>query len=489
MSKSKNKNKKHILSKMLWAVSIISLLYLTLQIFNANVLPMKYFVYIGVLFFVLIIIYLIFIKNKRTKKGILVVTDLFFIIISGISIFASIEINTLMTFLEANLGAKYDTNIYYVIVNKDSKYNTLDDIKDKKVYLLNDINDKDTLERNIRKKMTVSLEYVTNMSELMYEVETDKEKILFVNSGNYDAMVENDTLLESTVKFSETTKKLDTIEISFTLVNKETGIDVTEDPFLIYISGIDTRTDKLPTNSLSDVNIIMAVNPTTHQILMVNTPRDYFVQLHGTTGLKDKLTHAGLQGGYELSMSTLNDLYETDIKYYVRVNFNALTNLVDAIGGITVYSDVNYSFKCNGTSCRIKPGYNDLDGYCALAFARERHAYITGDRHRGENQEQVISKIIEKLTSSKTLISSYTDILKALEGTFQTNITTNEITSLAKMQINSMPSWTISTHNVTGSDSKQKTYSYPNQELYVMIPNESDVEEVKVELNNFLVTE
>ena len=294
-------------------------------------------------------------------------------------------------------------------------------------------------------------------------------------------------MIEEDETYKDYIRIIDTIEIKSKVVNTATNIAVTEDPFVVYLSGIDTRSGKLPAKSLSDVNILLVVNPVDRELLMVNTPRDYYVNLHGIKGNKDKLTHAGLIGGVKLSTSTLEDLYEIKIPYYVRVNFNAVINLVDAVGGITINNDQNKNIKCwTDHSCIIKPGDNKVNGKCALAFARERHAYKEGDRHRGENQEQVISKIIEKVTSSKTLINNYSNILESLNGTFETNITTEEIMSLVKMQINDMRGWTISTYNVTGSDLYAKTYSYPNRDLYVMNPNMEKVNIAKQKLNDAL---
>ena len=148
-------------------------------------------------------------------------------------------------------------------------------------------------------------------------------------------------MVENYEDFETKVRTLDTVEIKFRMENAATGIDVTEDNFIVYLSGIDTRSGKLPAKSLSDVNIIMVVNPTKKKILMVHTPRDYFVSLGGKSGLKDKLTHAGLTGGIKTSIATMEKLYDIDISYYVRVNFNAVIKLVDAVDGITVYSDKN----------------------------------------------------------------------------------------------------------------------------------------------------
>ena len=222
---------------------------------------------------------------------------------------------------------------------------------------------------------------------------------------------------------------------------------------------------------------------------MVNVPRDYYVQLHGKTGLKDKLTHAGMNGGVQLSKATMEDIFGLEINYYVRVGFNAVIKLVDAVfpEGIVINNDQNYSIRCwTDQSCVFKPGDNKVKGRCALAFARERHAYSTGDRHRGENQQQVIQLLFNKLSSTKSLLTNYDKIMKALEGTFDTNLSTDNITSLIQFQLDDMRGWEFETANVTGSDASSETYSFPKQKLYVMIPNQESINEAKAKIEGIL---
>ena len=169
------------------------------------------------------------------------------------------------------------------------------------------------------------------------------------------------------------------------------------------------------------------------------------------------------------------------------LDVDEVTGLVNAIGGITVNSDVDYSFKCyTNPNCTINPGLNNLDGDCALAFARERMAYSSGDRHRGENQEQVIEKVFDKITSSATLISKYSDILRALSGSFETSLTTSDITSLVNMQLDDMAKWTIESYNLNGTTSGAYTYSYPNQTLSVMFPDAATIETAKAKIQAVL---
>jgi LCP family protein required for cell wall assembly len=226
--------------------------------------------------------------------------------------------------------------------------------------------------------------------------------------------------------------------------------------------------------------MIVTVNPKTHDILLTSIPRDYYVQLHGTTGLKDKLTHAGIYG-VDMSVSTLEDLFDIDINYYVRVNFTTLIQVVDTIDGIDVESDKSFTAYTDN-SVYVKKGSNHFNGKQALAYSRERYAYQEGDRHRVQNQQDVITAIMNKMLSSKTLITKYNSILNTLDGSFQTNMKTSSLTSLIKKQIDTMPSWNITSQSVNGTDSSNVTYSYPGQKLYVMVPDMSTVESAKTKI-------
>lgn len=124
---------------------------------------------------------------------------------------------------------------------------------------------------------------------------------------------------------------------------------ITKEPFVIYLSGVDTR-GELTENARSDVNILAAVNPVTKRVALINTPRDYYVDLAGTDS-KDKLTHAGLYG-VETSMATLGNLYGVNVDHYIRINFAGFISIIDALGGVDVYSD--QAFTSVGS-----PGYYD----------------------------------------------------------------------------------------------------------------------------------
>ena len=244
---------------------------------------------------------------------------------------------------------------------------------------------------------------------------------------------------------------------------------ITNSPFVVYLSGSDTRNKKLRT-SRSDVNILVIVNPETKQILMINTPRDYWVPNPVGNGARDKLTHCGLYGP-QCSMEALGDLYDLKIDYYAQINFTGLETLVDAVGGVTVYSD--QSFRAG--DCLIKEGENSLNGKDALSFSRERHNVPGGDNGRGKNQMKVVSALIKKLTTGTTVISNYSSILKSLEGMFKTSVSMDEISQLVKMQLDDMATWNVLTYASTGKGGSEKNYSSPGHRAYVMYPDEKSV--------------
>ena len=254
---------------------------------------------------------------------------------------------------------------------------------------------------------------------------------------------------------------------------------ITKEPFVVYLSGVDTRGD-LTEKARSDVNILAAVNPVTKQVVLINTPRDYYVDLAGTNS-KDKLTHAGLYG-VQTSMDTLGNLYGVDVQHYIRINFAGFINIVDALGGVDVYSD--QAFTSVGSPGYYDPttfveGWNHLDGKAALAFARERHAFASGDIQRGINQMKVIDAMLNKI-KSPALLMGFSKIMDAASDCFVTSFSQDQISALVRMQLSDFAEWDIESYTVTGtSSSSTKCYSAKGQKLYVMKPDDASVSKAK----------
>ena len=495
MGRKKSRKKIRSFTRILSLIALVILILFIVFLKKLDVLPNRYFYLIVCVLSVLELIFLFFAFNKRTKPWLLIVLSILFVLIVGVEGYGVLKLNETYHFIDIGLRVEETVDYYYIVANKNSSYEKLADIENNVLYYYNDEEDIDKLKQSVSNKVNVIMNQVDNYSELIGMIDKDKEKVILISEASYETINDNEEVPTTTTDTTtepqreEKYKVIDKIELVKKVEAQETRDDITSKPFIIYLSGIDTRSGKMPSKSLSDVNMFIVVNPITRKILMVGVPRDYYVQLHGKEGLKDKLTHAGMNGGVKLSKATMEDLLGVEADFYVRVNFNAVIKLVDAVfpDGITINNDQKYGFSCwTDRSCYFKPGNNTVKGKCALAFARERHAYETGDRHRGENQQQVIQLLVNKLSSTKSLLVNYDRILNALEGTFDTSLSTKNITSFIQFQLDDMRGWEFETQNLDGSNSMAKTYTFPKQDLYVMIPNQKTVNAAKEKIQEYL---
>lgn len=239
----------------------------------------------------------------------------------------------------------------------------------------------------------------------------------------------------------------------------------------VYISGSDSRLG-LDDTARSDVNILATVHTGTRQILLVTTPRDYFVPLSVSGGVPDKLTHAGIYG-VDVSVETLEMLYGVEIDAYVRVNFAGFVGIVDALGGIRVYSDCDFS----AGNMSFHEGYNELDGQAALTFARERYAFVLGDVQRGINEMRVLSAMIDKALSPE-ILTRYAALLKSLEGCFETSLSYAQIAALVRDQLENGGGWEVVQYSVGGFGDEQIPFSM-GEPVYVMQPDWDTVARAK----------
>ena len=269
------------------------------------------------------------------------------------------------------------------------------------------------------------------------------------------------------------------------VLGKAEEVNVEDETFNIYISGIDVY-GPVSTKSRSDVNIIATVNPTTKQILLTNTPRDYYVVIPGVSGsTKDKLTHAGIYG-VESSMATLENLYDIDIPFYARVNFTSLITLVDAMGGVDVNSEFAFTTSGEGGAVmNVQKGLNHFDGKQALAFSRERYNLAGGDNQRGKNQEAVLTAILQK-AMSPALLANASELITSVSDCVETNMTRTEMAKFINMQLSDAESWEIESTAATGTGDSQACYSSGSQLLYVMWPDEASVAEISEKMQQVL---
>ncbi len=322
--------------------------------------------------------------------------------------------------------------------------------------------------------------------EEKYETELDTkgysgldEVVQALYDEEVDAVIINSAMIttveEHFAGFSQDTRILEELSLK-TQVETAQNQNKLDEPFNVFISGIDVYGD-ISTNSRSDVNIIATVNPETGQILLTTTPRDYYVEIPGVTKKrKDKLTHAGIYG-VETSMATLEELYDIEIDYYVRVNFSGVENIVDAVDGITVYSEYSFSTFLE-PHYKYKKGYNEMNGREALWFARDRKSVPGGERQRGKNQLQVIKGLVDKIVSP-AILTNYSDLMDAVGESVQMNFSETQIKNLIKDQLKEGTQWNITSLSADGKDARDYCHSYSGAPLYVMYPDYDTVDYIK----------
>lgn len=362
---------------------------------------------------------------------------------------------------------KKEITSYYIIVMKESKYDEISDLYGKNLTYY------EGTSQEVLSKIRLELNYSTvkNIDSLKDRLYTAKTDSILVSD-----LIKED-LEEKYTDFSERTRVLKTIDITKDVEDITKKVSIKNTSFNVLISGMDSY-GTINKTTRNDVNMIATINPNTNKVLLTSIPRDYYVQLHGKTGYKDKLTHAGIYG-INTVVQTIEDLFGIDINYYVRVNFTTVESLVNTIGPIEIYSDKAMSLD----GCKYVVGTNTVNGKCALRFARERHSYVEGDNHRIKNQQEVIKGIFNKLSKSAMVVTDYTSILDSLDGKFATNMDMKDITAFIKYELEDITKYEILDTQVTGTGSMELTYSYPHQKLYVMFPSEQSVESAKEYIN------
>ncbi len=440
------------------------------NIIDLNMIPNKYF-YLGTIILIVInvISIVLLLGKKLVVKIIGIILSIIIIGTSLFGIFYTDKVDDLLS--KAFDNNKIEITGYGVIVLKDSNYNKLKDLKDLNMGYLS-INGNDYLniiEDKIDSKMVKYNDVYTIYEDLLNK----KIESFVIDKAYLDLLEDKYNDIDNHIKI------IYTYEVKEELINdnKVDKLDVIN----VLISGSDARTDKIAERSRSDVNMIMTINPKTHTILLTSIPRDYYVQLHNRTGLKDKLTHAGIYG-VNMSKDTVADLFDIKIDYTIKVGFKSVEEIVDLIGGIDVYSDITFkSYHIKGWT--VPQGMNHFNGKQALAYSRERYAYTDGDIHRVQNQQQVLEAIIEKIFQDRSLLKKYDQILESFNDLYRTDIPEDYIKLIVKQQLGDMSSWKIERQYVVGNGAMLETYSMPGWTLWVMIPDEDSMNNAKAKIN------
>lgn len=420
---------------------------------------------------------------RRNKAGKLIM-GIVSLLLSGAMLYGVVAVNSVQSALSKIVGKMTETEITEVRVMNDNPATSMGDTRGYTFGYIADADTKNTqsiLDEISKSFGTIKPKGYDSMTALADALYDDEVDAILINQGYVDLLTEKDGYTD----FRDQTRVLYTYTTTHEVDPIVPNTSITKEPFVVYCSGIDARVDDISAKSRSDVNILAVVNPTTKQILLVNTPRDYYLPL-ARNGELDKLTHAGLYGIDE-SMKVLGNLYGVQADYYVRVNFAGLVKIVDALGGVDIESDANFS--CvpmetpdgNGDYTYQKysftKGINHVNGSQALAFARERKAFADGDNRRGQHQMTVIKAIVNKACSSAVL-TKYQELLKAASDAFITNMPYADISSLVQMQLGDMADWNITTYAVSGEGSTEYCYALGDK-AWVMIKDSSKVNTAK----------
>lgn len=454
---------------------ILSIIYSVLVICFAaliiwlNVLPLKYLAaLIAILSIVSVFIVPVMYSKygKPTRKKIATGFAVVLIAFFGVGTYYLAATLDFLGDITSIVGQK---ETFYLLVDKDSEYKKETELSGEIIgaYAISDGVYAEA-RTSLVDKLDVEYKYEEELSVLFDKLGTEYMGV-FVSAASYESINGDDKVLE------EKTRIIHKISVAKERKNTTKDVNVTKEPFNVLISGIDVEGD-IGIISRSDVNMVATINPVTKEVLLTSIPRDAYVELP-SKGAYDKLTHTGLYGADE-TVQAVENLLGIEINYYVKVNYSTVVKLVDAIGGIDINSP--YAFTTHGMKDRytFSAGNIHLDGKQALAYSRERKSWVDGDMRRNENQQLILEAIIKKATSSSTILSKYTSILNSIKSNMETDMSSKAMTSLVKMQIDDMSSWTIKRQAVKGTPDYKECFAVGTNASVVCV-SATDIAEVE----------
>ena len=465
----KSKVVSNIIFNIIALISTIVALVFVIYIYKLDMLPSKYLTMLFASIGIIYLIMLLFTLPRRMKTKIKVVCAVFFVIFSLVFGLGIKYVDKTISFIDKINDDLSQKEEYYVKALGDSKIKKLSELDNKKIGVYTSasaINSEKAIEILGKKSKAEIVKYDDLI--LMFEDLSDKK---------IDALLLNDSqlsVLDSELSYMDLSlKQIDGVMVPIEREEEVIKIvDVTNTPFNLYIAGGDAY-GSINKVMNTDVNMVVTVDPVNHKILLTSIPRDYYVLLPSKgDNAYDKLTHAGYYGIQE-SVLAVEKLLNIDINYYAKVNYSTIVGVVDAIGGVDVNSDK--AFTASDNSYHFNKGINHMDGKMALRFARERKVFNDGDVQRVKNQQRVLEAVIKKITSSKTIISSYTEILDSVSKNFVTSLDSKSINRLVKSQLEEMRGWNIESQNLVGVSASEYTYSYAKMKLYVMKRDDESV--------------
>lgn len=482
--KKKKKNKRPI-SKFMTIFMIVCLALLIFQIIKLNLLPAKLIVLVSLVMVILCLIILL-ILHFKAKKFLprLLAGFITLCMCVGLAYGNYFIYKTDNTFDVVTSLADSKATTTSIVVLKSSSIKKESGLKGKKIGTILDMDKKPTkrmLDDLNKDNIKYTAKDYSNLDELMEAF----------YSGEVDAICLNekyrDILHETQAYFTfQTDTCIVHQNVHYTKVEKNDNPsdpvnDISKDAFTVLVSGNDSYGTLQDSNTRSDANLLLTVNPKTGTILMTSIPRDYYVELicpdddselACPEGSYDKLTHSGLMG-VKSTEETIEKALGIKINYNVRINFSSVVNLVDALDGIDL--DIKKGEEVDIFYVNSQPGLSvgkhHVDGETALAFARERHAYADGDNQRVRNQQKVFKAIFNRIVSPK-MITNYGKFMDALAVAFDTNLSGDEISNFVKYELNNMPDWKIESYAIVAEPDYQFCYQ---SQSYASVVQQNDI--------------
>lgn len=480
MKKDKRKRSKN---KGIWffrtiaILSIIIFIVFGIMLYVLDMIPFKYLIIFYIVFGLLYLYLFITSFPKKIKNKFRISSCVFLILFGTIFGIGIKYLNDTMDFVGVISKDLFQKEVYYVMTLDDSKYKNIKDLDGKSIGIYSSKNGEEVIKLLDKKIKSTSKEY-KNVVELFEDLQDNKIDAVLINESTKNLL--DTDLADMELKLKEIYK----VYVSIEKTDIVKVVDITKKPFNIYVAGGDAY-GSIDNVTNTDVNMIITVDPVNRKVLLTSIPRDYYVNLPSFgNDAYDKLTHAGYYG-IEESVKAIENLLDIDINYYVKVNFSTIEGVIDAIKGVDVYSDYSFN-ECAYGIYHFNKGMNHLNGKQALAFARERKSFSDGDIQRVKNQQKVLTAIIDKVTSSTTLVTNFSQILDSVGNSFSTNMETKSINRFIKMQLNDMRGWSIESQNLVGTDLYTYTYTYPNLQLYVMKQDENSIAMSKNKINKYL---
>lgn len=454
-----NKKRVPILVLIIYIFSVLSLVFMGSQLIINNLLSDKYrYGILGIITLVILIVGFVIYKFRH-KKILVYVLSFILMLFAILETLAGAYI--FKTFYSYNKKVnETNHNLYSLITLKTNSVNNISEIKTADIYY--DVHDNkkeiQDIENQVR-TMNNNINFKEGDSSIFLAKKLIKKEIeyMLVNEAKLEILKTSYKEFNDSYKIVELNNG-NKIKVTSEKKNIAKSVELGKS-FNVFVTGGDSY-EGLYSDLRSDVNILLTINPKTREVLMTSIPRDAYVMMRDLG--YDKLTHAGIYG-IDTLVGTIEDLLNTEINYYIKINFASLEKIVNALGGVTVHNDYEFTSRILGKY--YPKGELELDGARALDFSRERYSLPSGDFDRGQNQLKVMEAMFKKALSPSILLN-YTSVLDTILEAMNTNIPVNQITQLVNNQIDDNKPWTFNKNQILGDPVMGlDSYSMPDFEL------------------------